>query len=73
VVNTLGSGRGAQPPLSLAYIRNFLNTVIMIRKFIRALMGKEDFEVDIEVEIDIVDFLFLIAFIALFVWMIIVI
>jgi hypothetical protein len=49
----------------------------MIRKIFRALMGKEDFEVNVSevnvsVEIDILDFLFIIAFIVLLVWMIIV-
>lgn len=45
----------------------------MIRKFIRALFGKgdEDIEVEVNIELDVVDFLFIIAFIILLIWMLI--
>jgi hypothetical protein len=43
----------------------------MLRKIIRAVLGKEDYELNIEVEIDIVDFLFILAFTILAIWVII--
>lgn len=44
----------------------------MMRKFIRALLGKgeEEYEVNLSLKIDLVDFLFILAFIVLTIWMI---
>lgn len=43
----------------------------MLRKIFRAILGKEEYELNIEMEMDIIDFLFIVAFIILAIWMIV--
>ena len=41
----------------------------MLRKIIRAILGKEDYELDVEVELSLTDVVFILAILIVLVWM----
>lgn len=42
----------------------------MLRKIFRAILGKEEYELKVSIEIGIIDFIFILSFLIAFIWMI---